>query len=56
MSKSVEERFLMCAELYEDAKELAKLGMPEGLSESEQEAFIIKRLHGVSAAELVTYE
>lgn len=54
MSKSVEERFLMCAELYGDAKELAKVGMPEGLSESEQEAFIFKRLHGVSAAELVT--
>ncbi len=54
MSKTVEERFLMCAELYEDAKELAKIGMPEGMSEPEQEAFIFKRLHGVSPAELVS--
>lgn len=53
MSKTVEERFLMCAELYEDAKELARMGMPEGLSEPEQEAFIFKRLHGFSPAELV---
>ncbi len=54
MSKTVEERFLMCAELYEDARELAKIGMPTGLSEPEQEAFIFKRLHGVSPAELIT--
>jgi hypothetical protein len=54
MSKTVEERFLICAGMYEDARELARIGMPEGLSESEQEAFIFKRLHGVSAAELVT--
>ncbi|MEP6704842.1 MAG: hypothetical protein ABJB34_08560 [Acidobacteriota bacterium] len=53
MSKSVEERFLICAELYEDAKELARMGMPEGLSEPEQEAYVFKRLHGVSPAELV---
>lgn len=53
MSKTVEERFLMCAQLYEDAKELAKVGMPEGLSEPEQEAFIFERLHGVSASQLV---
>ena len=54
MSKTVEERFLMCAGLYEDAKELAKIGMPEGLSQLEQEAFIFKRLHGAGPAELVT--
>ncbi|MEO8573943.1 MAG: hypothetical protein ABI481_08230 [Pyrinomonadaceae bacterium] len=53
MSKTVGERFMMCAELYEDATELAKMGMPEGLSEPEQEAFIFKRLHGVSPTELV---
>jgi len=54
MSKSVEERLLMCAQMYEEAKEFAKIGMPEGLSESEQEAFIFKRIHGVSPLESVT--
>ena len=54
MAKSVEERLLMCAQMYEEAKEFAKIGMPEGLSESEQEAFIFKRIHGVSPLESVT--
>ena len=53
MSKSVEERFLMCAAMYEDAKELARIGMPHGLSEDEQDAFVFKKLHGASPAELV---
>jgi len=54
MSKSVEERLLMCAQMYEEAKEFAKIGMPEGLSEKDQEAFIFNRIHGVSPLELVT--
>lgn len=53
MSKSIEERFLMCAEMYEDAKEFARVGMPDGLSTTEQEAFIFRRIHGMTPQELV---
>lgn len=56
MSKSVEERFLMCAAMYEDAKELARVGLPRGLSDHEQEALIFTRLHGASPAELILAE
>lgn len=53
MSKSIEERFLMCAGMYEDAKEFARIGMPKGLSTTEQEAFIFLRIHGMTPQELV---
>lgn len=56
MSKSVEERFLMCAEMYETAKEFAKIGMPTGLSYGEQQAYIFKRIHGRSPQELIQIE
>ena len=54
MSKTVEERVLMCAELYEEAKEFAKIGMPEGLSTEEQGIFIFRRIHGVTPIESVS--
>lgn len=54
MSKSVEERFLMCAEMYEDAKEFARIGMPDGLSNVEQKAFIFSRIHGLTPQEVVS--
>jgi hypothetical protein len=54
MSKSVEERILMCAQMYEDAKEFARIGMPMGLSTDEQEAYIFKRIHGISPIESVS--
>ena len=54
MSKSVEERLLMCAALYEDAKEFARIGMPSGLTNKQQEEFIFKRIHGASPMELVS--
>ena len=53
MSKPVEARFLMCAQLYEDARALAKIGMPPGLSEIEEKAFIFKRIHGADPWDLV---
>lgn len=53
MSKTVEERFIMCAQMYEDAKEFAKIGMPEGLSPLEQERYIFKRIHGQFPEDLV---
>ncbi len=53
MSKTVEERFLMCAQMYEDAKEFARIGMADGLSAAEQEEFIFKRIHGVTPKEMI---
>lgn len=53
MSKTVEERFLMCAELYEEAKEFAKIGMPDGLSRLEEEGYVFRRLHGAHPSDLV---
>ena len=53
MSKTVEERFLICAAMYEDAKELARIGMPAGLSDPEQEAYVFKKLHGAFPVDLV---
>ena len=54
MSRSVEERFLMCAQMYEDAKEFARIGMPDGLSFEDQKAYIFRRIHGMSPIESVT--
>jgi len=56
MSKSVEDRMLMCAEMYEEAKEFARIGMPQGLSSEEEQAFIFERIHGVTPEELVLGE
>jgi hypothetical protein len=56
MSKSVEARFLMCAEMYETAREFAKIGMPAGLSVMKREAYIFKRIHGYSPTELIRNE
>lgn len=53
MSKTVEERFLICAEMYEDAKKLAQIGMLAGLSDEEQKAYVFKKLHGVYPLDLV---
>jgi hypothetical protein len=53
MSKTAEERFLMCAQMYEDAKEFARIGMPVGLTPFEQEEFIFQRIHGSTPCELV---
>jgi hypothetical protein len=53
MSKSVEERLLMCAQLYEDAKEFARIGMPQDLSDKEAQEFIFERIHGAKPEELI---
>ncbi|HEX6125490.1 MAG TPA: hypothetical protein VFZ23_08990, partial [Pyrinomonadaceae bacterium] len=53
MSKTVEERFLLAAAMYEDAKELARIGMPAGLSDEEQEAYVFRKLHGANPIDLV---
>lgn len=53
MARSEEERFLMCAEMFETSKELAKIGMPKGLSEEEIQAFVFRKIHGASPEELL---
>lgn len=56
MSKPVEERFLMCARLYEDAKALARIGMPPGLSNTEEKAFVFRRIHGADPIDFIEGE
>ncbi len=53
MSKTLEERFLMCAEMYEEAKEYAKVEIPEHLSMDERENYIFERIHGANPMELI---
>lgn len=53
MAKTIEERFLMCAEMYEEAKEFAKVGMPEHLSTDESEIYVFERIHGATPLELI---
>lgn len=53
MARTEEERFLMCAEMVETSKELAKIGMPDGLSEIEQLAYIFHRIHGAHPEKLI---
>jgi hypothetical protein len=52
-SLPVERRLLLCAQMYEDAREFARIGMPDGLSKAEQEAYIFRRIHGRSPIDLV---
>ncbi len=54
MTKTVEERFLMCAQMYEEAKEFAKIGMSDDLTPHEQDRYIFKRIHGCYPEESVT--
>ena len=54
--KTASERLIMCAQMYEEAKEFARIGMPNGLSTEEQELFVFKRIHGVTPAQLVGLE
>jgi hypothetical protein len=56
MSKTEEERFLMCAEMYENAKALATITIPQGLSKSQKEEFIFQRIHGANPEEFINNE
>jgi hypothetical protein len=47
MSRTEEERFLMCADMHEAGKELAKIGMPSGLSSEQQKQYVYRRMYGV---------
>jgi len=46
MALSGEERFLMGAQMFDSACEMAKASLPRGLSESEQRQQLFKRLYG----------
>lgn len=46
MARPEADRFLMCAELHEAGKELAKIGMPGGLTPVEQRHFLYRRIYG----------
>ena len=54
MSKTAEQRFMICGQMYEDAKEFAKIGMPGGLSDTDAERYVFKRIHGCYPEESVT--
>lgn len=51
--KTPGERLMMCAEMHEEAKEFARIGMPNGLSPKDQELFIFQRIHGKSPLEMI---
>ena len=40
MSRSEEERFMMCAEMFDSAREIIRASMPKGLSEAEERRYI----------------
>ena len=46
MERSGEERFIMGAQMFEAACEMAKASLPRGLSEAEQRRQLFKRLYG----------
>ncbi len=48
MSRPEEERFLMCAEMYDVARAIAFSTMPENLTEKEQKQFIYKKIYDES--------
>src|SRR5690349_12955741 len=56
MSKSVEERFLMCATMHETGKAMARISMPAGLSGEEEKTYLFNRLHGADPEDFVQYE
>ena len=52
MSNSVEQRLLSCAELFEAGKAFARIGMPPGLTDIEQKAFVFEKIYGATPLEL----
>ena len=46
MSKTEEERILMCAEMFDSAREIAVSTMPENLSQTEKQRYIYKKIYG----------
>ena len=46
MARSSEERFIMGAQMFESAMEMAKASLPPGLSAAEQRRRLFKRIYG----------
>ena len=46
MARSGEERFIMGAQMFESAMEMAKASLPPGLSAAEQRRRLFKRIYG----------
>jgi len=46
MARSEEERFIMCAEMFESARTIALAAMPKNLSVADQKRFIYERTYG----------
>jgi len=47
MARTQEERFLMCAEMFENARAFAGMALPEGLSSAEKQRAIFLRIHEI---------
>ncbi len=46
LSLTEEERFLMCAEMFDSARAIAFAAMPQDLSAADQKRYIYKRTYG----------
>jgi hypothetical protein len=46
MSRTEEERFLMCSDMFEGGREIILSTMPPGLSEQDQKRYIYERTYG----------
>jgi len=46
MARSSEERFIMGAQMFESAMEMAKASLPPGLSAAEQRGRLFKHIYG----------
>lgn len=46
LSKTEEERILMCAEMFDSAREIAVSTMPDDLSEAEKKRYIYRKVSG----------
>lgn len=51
MSRTEEERFMMCAEMFESAQAIVLAAMPQDLSEADRRRFIYERTYGESLPE-----
>jgi hypothetical protein len=46
MSRTEEERYLMCSDMFQTAREMIVSNMPPGLSEHDQKRYIYERTYG----------
>jgi hypothetical protein len=45
-ARSGEERFIIGAQMFDNAREMVKASLPRGLSQSEQRRLLFKRIYG----------